>query len=140
MPVDISKYIHDIEGKVRQILVIAPKHWKGNYPPETHHFDEGSIVFSADVDAASQKAFIAFSYADSGTQHVVQANLNVGGDLQPHWTVTLDGTALPGEAHVVFTHRNGLEGFNLYERAVVIIGHPSIPGGEHTIRFDGDLV
>jgi hypothetical protein len=137
---DVTQIAVKLDQFVKKFATIAPKQWKGNCPPDTRHFDAGSIHADASLDAEAKTVTLRFRFSDDGTPHEVaatmqwdQIGIRGGKDI-----VTVDGVPLAG-ADCVIGHREGLEGFHWYARIVCEFrGHLPTGASVH-YRFDGDL-
>jgi len=137
---DLAQLAEKVDGLVKKIVAIAPKDWKGNCPPDTHHFDAGSINPQAYVDGNAQKVRVTFDYSDAGVVHTIdavmpwdQVGIRGGADQ-----ITVDGVALSG-ADFVIGHREGLEGLHWYTRIVCEFRGTLPTGAPVHFRFDGEF-
>jgi hypothetical protein len=112
--------------------------WKGNDAPNTHHWDAGSIVPDAGVDAPSKKVWVKMAFKDGGVEHAIEGRMDwdkigipAGGD----W-IALDGVEMSG-ADFILSHREGLEGLSVYFRAILEFHFTDGAGNAHDYRFDG---
>lgn len=141
MPFDISKYVEQLEKQLKIAQGVIPIHtWKGNWAPDTHHFDPGSIKFSFDaVPTAEKQFYIRFDYTDAGAAHSVEADLKVVADdhgvpTGATWSAKVDG-ADQGDCRVHTKVVEGLEFPDVYVRLVVEI----LLADGRDARFDGDI-
>jgi hypothetical protein len=137
---DITQLAAKVDQLVKQLAAIAPRHWKGNCPPDPHHFDAGSIQADASLDAVAKTVTLRFRFTDGGAPHEVaatmrwdQIGIRGGADV-----VTVDGVQLSG-ADCVIGHREGLEGLHWYARIVCEFRGTLPTGAPVRYRFDGDL-
>lgn len=140
MGIDISKVIGKVQEYIDKINQVIPHHWKGNIEPQTHHFDPASITPSVDLDIPGLKASLAFDFTDNGVAHRIEADLPLNDHTLQDFAskIVLDGVEQPNGS-VEFGTREGLEGFNLYLRAIVRFRFTGPDGQRISYRFDGDL-
>jgi hypothetical protein len=129
-----------VEQIAKKIVQVAPRHWKGNRPPDPRHFDDGSIQAAASIDSAQQTVTVRFRFTDGGEPHEVvatmrwdQIGVRGGADI-----VTVDGVQLVA-GDCVIGHREGLEGLHWYTRIVCEFRGTLPTGAPAHYRFDGDI-